>query len=83
MKLAEHRALTGSLMRVECDVHSRQDLRVPKASGRRIASATLHLELHKCKEIAGIWSNNEVALAGDPPGELEVVDGNPEGGKIA
>jgi len=34
------------------------------------------------KEIAGIWSNDEVALPGDPPGELEVVDGTPEGGKI-
>ena len=35
------------------------------------------------KEIAGIWSNDEVALPGDPPGALEVVDGIPEGGKIA
>ena len=35
------------------------------------------------KEIAGIWSNDEVALPGDPPGKLEVVDGIPEGGKIA
>jgi Mn-containing catalase len=34
------------------------------------------------KEIAGIWSNDEVALPGDPLGELEVVDGMPEGGKI-
>lgn len=34
------------------------------------------------KEIAGIWSNDEVALPGDPPGALEVVDGMPEGGKI-
>jgi len=34
------------------------------------------------KEIAGIWSNDEVALPGDPPGELEVVDGMPEGHKI-
>jgi Mn-containing catalase len=34
------------------------------------------------KEIAGIWSNDEVALPGDPPGELEVVDGMPDGGKI-
>lgn len=30
--------------------------------------------------ISGIW--NETALAGDPPGELEVVEGAPEGGKI-
>lgn len=34
------------------------------------------------KEIAGIWSNDEVALPGDPPGELEVVDGMQDGGKI-
>lgn len=35
------------------------------------------------KEMAGIWSNDEVALPGDPPGNLEVVDGMPDGGKIA
>ena len=34
------------------------------------------------KEMAGIWSNDEVALPGDPPGNLEVVDGMPDGGKI-
>ena len=34
------------------------------------------------REMAGIWSNDEVALPGDPPGELEVVDGHPEGGRI-
>ncbi len=34
------------------------------------------------KEIAGIWGNGETALAGDPPGELEVVEGAPDGGKI-
>jgi len=34
------------------------------------------------KEMAGIWGNGEMALPGDPPGELEVVDGMPEGGKI-
>jgi Mn-containing catalase len=34
------------------------------------------------KEAAGVWSNDEVALPGDPPGHLEVVDGLPEGGKI-
>jgi Mn-containing catalase len=33
-------------------------------------------------EMAGIWGNGEMALPGDPPGELEVVDGMPEGGKI-
>lgn len=34
------------------------------------------------KEIAGLWGNGEQALPGDPPGELVVVDGMPEGGKI-
>ncbi len=33
-------------------------------------------------EIAGIWGNGETALPGDPRGELEVVDGHPDGGKI-
>ena len=35
------------------------------------------------KESAGIWGNGEVALPGDPPGELELVDGHPDGGKIS
>ena len=34
------------------------------------------------KNMAGIWGNGEMALPGDPPGELEVVDGIPDGGKI-
>ena len=34
------------------------------------------------KEMSGIWGSGEQALPGDPPGELEVVDGMPEGGKI-
>ena len=34
------------------------------------------------REIAGLWGNSEQALPGDPPGELMVVDGMPEGGKI-
>ncbi len=34
------------------------------------------------REMAGIWSNAEVALPGDPPGDLEVVEGMPDGGKI-
>ena len=33
-------------------------------------------------EVAGIWANGEVALPGDPKGELEFVDGAPEGGRI-
>jgi Mn-containing catalase len=34
------------------------------------------------KEMSGIWGNGEQALPTDPPGELTVVDGMPEGGKI-
>jgi Mn-containing catalase len=34
------------------------------------------------KEMAGVWGGGETALPGDPPGELTVVDGMPEGGKI-
>jgi Mn-containing catalase len=34
------------------------------------------------KEIAGIWSKSDKALPGDPPGNLEVVDGPPEGGAV-
>jgi Mn-containing catalase len=35
------------------------------------------------KSISGIWGGEgEMALPGDPPGELEVIDGHPEGGKI-
>jgi hypothetical protein len=30
----------------------------------------------------GLWGNGEQALPTDPPGELEVVEGPPEGGKI-
>jgi Mn-containing catalase len=33
-------------------------------------------------EIRGIWGNGEEALPDDPPGELEVVEGMPDGGKI-
>ena len=34
------------------------------------------------QEAAGIWGNGEMALPGDPKGELEFVDGHPEGGRI-
>ena len=33
-------------------------------------------------EIGAIWGNSEQALPGDPAGRLEVVDGDPDGGKI-
>jgi Mn-containing catalase len=32
--------------------------------------------------MAGIWGGGEMALPNDPPGELTVVEGMPEGGKI-
>lgn len=34
------------------------------------------------KDMQAIWGNGEQALPGDPPGELEVVEGMPDGGKI-
>lgn len=34
-------------------------------------------------EVAGVWSPDETALPGDPPGNLEVVDGPPDGGQMA
>ena len=34
------------------------------------------------KEMAGVWGHGETALPTDPPGELEVVDGHPDGGHI-
>lgn len=33
-------------------------------------------------EIRSVWANGEEALPDDPPGELEVVEGMPDGGKI-
>lgn len=35
------------------------------------------------KEMSGIWGQGEQALPGDPPGELEVVEGAPDGAKMA
>ena len=34
------------------------------------------------KNMASVWGNGETALPGDPPGELEVVEGVPDGGMI-
>ncbi len=34
------------------------------------------------KVMSGIWGNGEMALPDDPPGELVVVEGMPDGGKI-
>jgi Mn-containing catalase len=33
-------------------------------------------------EIAGVWGRGEQALPDDPPGELEVIEGMPDGGKV-
>ncbi|MGU3495131.1 manganese catalase family protein [Xanthobacteraceae bacterium A53D] len=35
------------------------------------------------KEMAGIWGQGEQALPDDPPGELEVIEGMPDGAKMA
>ena len=32
---------------------------------------------------SGIWGNGEVALPDDPPGELEVIEGLPDGARIS
>jgi Mn-containing catalase len=34
------------------------------------------------QDIAAVWGGGEMALPGDPPGALEVVEGMPDGGKI-
>ena len=60
----------------------RQDPRMPEVPGRGLTPPPLSLQPGRLQEIAGIWGNGEVALPGDPPGELEVVDGMPEGGRI-
>ena len=61
----------------------RQDPRVPEVPGRGLAPPALHASARTTtRRCAGIWGNGELALPGDPPGELEVVDGHPEGGKI-
>ena len=51
-------------------------------STRARTAASTRFSPDDYKEMAGIWGNGEKALPGDPPGELEVVDGMPEGGKI-
>ena len=61
---------------------ARQDPRVPEVPRRGLAPPALHLQPGRLREMAGIWGGGEMALPGDPPGELEVVEGMPEGGKI-
>jgi len=58
---------------------------IPEA-GKYLA-AGVHRRLYRFspddyKEMASIWGDGEQALPGDPSGELEVVDGHPDGGKI-
>jgi Mn-containing catalase len=59
--------------------------RIPES--RKYLAEGVHRRLYRFspddyREIAGVWGGGEGALPGDPPGELEVVDGPPEGGKI-
>ena len=66
-------------------------LPVPKIELGRIPECQKYLVegRHRCsatvpdyQAMAGIWGNGETALPGDPPGELEVVEGVPDGGSI-
>ncbi|MFC7553125.1 manganese catalase family protein [Pseudoroseomonas wenyumeiae] len=56
-------------------------IRNARSTCRKAPPPALYLEPGRLQEMAGIWEG-EHALPGDPPGELEVVDGLPEGGKI-
>lgn len=54
---------------------------------RRYMAEGMHRRLYRFSpgdyaEIGAIWGNGERALPGDPDGELVVVDGHPDGGKI-
>jgi Mn-containing catalase len=59
--------------------------RIPEA--RKYLAEGVHRRLYRFSpsdyhEIEAIWGGGESALPGDPPGELVVLDGPPEGGKI-
>ena len=55
--------------------------RMSEVSRRRLAPAALYLQpVRLCRDGRSIWTD-ELALPGDPPGELEVVEGAPDGGK--
>ena len=59
--------------------------RIPEA--RKYLEAGSHRRIYTFSpsdyaDLAGIWGGGEMALPDDPPGELEVVEGMPEGGKI-
>ena len=61
---------------------SRQDPGILQSISRkaRIVGSTASVP-DDYQEMAGIWAEGS-ALPADPPGELEVVDGPPDGGKI-
>jgi Mn-containing catalase len=70
-----------------------QMLPVPKIELSRIPECRKYLEESRHRwlytnsptdytAMAAIWGNGEMALPGDPPGELEVVEGVPDGGRI-
>jgi Mn-containing catalase len=57
------------------------------AEARRYMQEGAHRRLYRFSpndyaEISAIWGNGEQALPGDPPGQLEFIDGAPDGGKI-
>ena len=60
--------------------------RIPES--KKYLDAGKHLLLYtgqhddSFKTMAGIWGGGEMALPGDPPGELKVVEGLPEGGRV-
>ena len=61
----------------DAEHQSRQDPRMPEISGRGLPPPAVSFSPDDYREMAGIWANGEMALPGDPPGELEVVDGIP------
>lgn len=78
-------------------IHSEPSAQGPKPSSARLLAAAAgtvrpplegsHRRLYTFSpedyaEIKAVWGNGEEALPGDPPGELEVVEGMPDGGKI-
>ena len=59
-----------------------QNSRVPEISGGWLTSPPVSLQSGRLQRDRRHLGQGEVALPGDPPGELEVVDGAPEGGRI-
>jgi Mn-containing catalase len=59
--------------------------RIPEA--RKYTAEGVHRRLYRFSpsdyhEIEAIWGGGESTLPGDPPGELVVLDGPPDGGEI-